>query len=61
MAVSSTVGGSMGQKHEMNLDYRLGRDVSLLGVYEIKAVEDSGAAESSSSAGIDLKFKWSFR
>jgi translocation and assembly module TamB len=61
MAISSTVGGSMGQKHEMNLDYKLGRNLSLLGIYEIKDVEDSGAAESSSSAGIDLKFRMSFK
>lgn len=61
VSVSSTLGGSIGQKQEMNLNYKLNDNVSLQGVYEVKTDNSGDDATNESSIGADLKFKWSFK
>ena len=59
LSVSSTVGGSLEQKQEMNLNFNIDRNWSVEGVYEFKAT-DSEEGDSSNSVGADVKYKWSF-
>jgi translocation and assembly module TamB len=60
VSVSSTVGGSIEQKQEMNINWSVNKLMSVEGVYEIKpAQEDSSSTPS--SIGADLKLKWSFK
>lgn len=59
LSVSSTVGGSLEQKQEMNLNFNIDRNWSVEGVYELKAT-DSEEGDSSNSVGADVKYKWSF-
>lgn len=59
LSVSSTVGGSLEQRQEMNINYRINNRWSLEGVYELKSTEDEGV-ESSDSVGADLKYRWTF-
>jgi translocation and assembly module TamB len=59
VAVSSTVGGSIEQKQEMNANFNFNKNVSLQGVYEIKPAEDESTT-TPTSLGVDLKFRWSF-
>lgn len=64
MAVSSTVGGSIGQKQSMNLNYGINKKVSLDGVYEINTSTARGEGQSAQegvSVGGDVKFKWTFK
>lgn len=58
VSVSSTVGGSIEQKQEMNINWNIDKNVSVEGVYEIKPSEDE--TNTPTSLGADLKFKWSF-
>jgi translocation and assembly module TamB len=59
LSVSGVVGGSLDQKQQMNLDFKIDTHFSLEGIYEIKSTEDE-SSESVDSAGVDLKYKWSF-
>lgn len=59
LSVSSTVGGSLEQRQEMNINYRINNRWSLEGVYELKSTEDEGV-ETSDSVGADLKYRWTF-
>ena len=59
LSVSSTVGGSLGQKQEMKVNYDINKIMSLQGIYEIQSSEHEDV-EDSNSFGADLKFKWSF-
>lgn len=59
LSVSSTVGGSLDQRQEMKMNYKISKDWSLEGVYELKSTEDEGV-ESSDSIGADLKYRWAF-
>lgn len=59
LSVSSTVGGSLEQSQEMNINYRFNNRWSLEGVYELKSTEDEGV-ETSDSVGADLKYRWTF-
>ncbi len=61
LSVSSTVTGSIGQKQEMNLNYNFNKNVSAQGVYEINSNTDDGKINNGESAGMDLKFKWTFK
>jgi translocation and assembly module TamB len=60
LAVSSTFGGSVEQKQEMNLDINIHRNVSVQGVYEVKTSEDENLSKRSNSVGADVKFRFSF-
>lgn len=59
LSVSSTVGGTLEQKQEMKLNYKINKKFSVEGVYEVKSNEEN-EAESPDSIGADLKWKWSF-
>lgn len=59
LSVSSTVGGSLEQKQEMNLNFNIDRNWSVEGVYELKN-SDSDEGNSTNSVGADVKYKWSF-
>jgi len=58
-SVSSVVGGSLGEKQEMNLNYNFNKNLTLQGVYEIKT-DPEVSSESSTSVGADLKLRLSF-
>ena len=58
-SVSSVVGGSLGEKQEMNLNYNFNKNWTLQGVYEIKT-DPEISSESSTSVGADLKLRLSF-
>jgi translocation and assembly module TamB len=59
LSVSSTVGGSLDQKQEMNLNFRINNRWSVEGIYEMRASEDDGN-ENTQSIGADLKYRWAF-
>jgi len=59
LSVSSTVGGSLDQKQEMNLNFRINNRWSVEGIYELRASEDDGN-ENTQSVGADLKYRWAF-
>lgn len=59
VGVSSTVGGSIEPKQEMNANIKVNNNLSVEGVYEIKPTEDESTA-TPTSLGVDLKYKWSF-
>ena len=61
LSVSSTVGGSIQQRQEMNLNYRLNDNFSVQGVYELKTYEDEQEVQNPDSLGLDLKYRRSFK
>lgn len=62
LSVSSTVGGSAGQKQSMNLNYNISNKVSVEGVYETRtAPEGEEAIINDTSFGADVKVRWSFK
>ena len=61
MSVSSTVGGDIAQKQEMNINYNVNKNISIQGVYEVKSTEENDVNENPDSVGADIKFRWSFK
>lgn len=61
LSVSSTMGGSIGQRQSMNLNYGLSKKVQLEGVYELRTNEEGQEDIISNSIGGDLKFRWTFK
>jgi translocation and assembly module TamB len=62
LSVSSTVGGSAGQRQSMNLNYNISNKVSVEGVYETRtAPEGEEAIINDTSLGADVKWRWSFK
>lgn len=61
LSVSSTMGGSIGQRQSMNLNYSVNKKVQLEGVYEIRTNEDASEDVIDNSIGGDLKFRWTFK
>lgn len=59
LSVSSTVGGTLDQKQEMNVNYKFNNRWSLEGVYELRTTDDEGV-ETTDSLGADLKYRWTF-
>lgn len=59
LSVSSTVGGSLDQTQEMNINFQIDKRFSIEGVYEIKAPEDEDS-DASDSIGVDLKYRRAF-
>lgn len=59
ISLTSTVGGTIEQKQEMNINYNFNENISLDGVFEVKD-EDDEDSKSSQSVGADIKYKWSF-
>lgn len=61
VSVSSTVGGSIGQRQSMNLNYGLDENVQLEGVYELRTNADGEEDIIDNSIGGDIKFRMSFK
>lgn len=59
LSVSSTVGGAIGQRQSMNLNYKINDTMSLEGVYQTKTNEDGEEDIIDNSMGVDVKFRWS--
>lgn len=59
VSLSSTVGGSLEQKQEMNVNFNINKSFSVEGVYEVKPTENENA-NTPNSMGADLKYRWSF-
>lgn len=62
LSVSSTMGGSIGQRQSMNLNYSVSKKVQLEGVYELRSnAEGEEDILINNSIGGDLKFRWTFK
>lgn len=59
VSLSSTVGGSLEQKQEMNINYNINKAFSLEGIYEVKPTEEEDL-NTPNSLGVDLKWRKSF-
>lgn len=59
VSLSSTIGGSLEQKQEMNINFNINKNFSLEGVYEVKPTEDENT-NTPNSLGADLKWRKSF-
>lgn len=59
LSVSSTLGGSVDQSQQMNVNYKINKSWSLEGVYEVRS-NDELEQELPDSVGADVKFQWSF-
>lgn len=59
VSVSSTVGGSIEQTREMNVNFNINKNFSLEGVYEVKPAEEENT-NTPNSVGADLKYRRSF-
>tara|TARA_Y100000590_G_scaffold469529_1_gene658016 strand:+ start:473420 stop:477448 length:4029 start_codon:yes stop_codon:yes gene_type:complete len=59
VSFSSTVGGTVEETKEMNVNYNINKNLSLEGVYELRSVEEE-TEENPESLGADLKWKFSF-
>jgi translocation and assembly module TamB len=61
LSVSSTMGGSIGQRQSMNLNYGLTKKIQLEGVFEKRTNPEGEFDNIDTSAGADLKFRWTFK
>ncbi|MDH4469118.1 MAG: translocation/assembly module TamB domain-containing protein [Bacteriovoracaceae bacterium] len=61
MSVSSTVGGTVGQRQSMNLNYSIDKNMFLDGVYDINTDQTGVVDRVGTSFGGDVKFKWTFK
>lgn len=61
LSVSSTMGGSIGQRQSMNLTYSVNKNVQLEGVFENRTAAEGEQDIINQSAGGDLKFRWTFK
>ena len=61
LSVTSTVGGSIGQRQSMNLNYNLSDKLSVEGVYETRTSDEGEETINDTSLGADVKIRWSFR
>lgn len=61
LSVSSTMGGSIGQRQSMNLNYSVNKKVQLEGVYELRTNAEGEEDIIDNSIGGDLKFRWTFK
>lgn len=60
VSLSSTIGGSLEQKQEMNINLKINKNFSLEGVYEVKPTEEESTTTTPNSLGADLKWRRSF-
>lgn len=61
LSVSSTMGGSIGQRQSMNLTYGVNKNVQLEGVYELRTNAEGEEDIIDNSIGGDVKFRWTFK
>ncbi len=60
VSLSSTIGGSLEQKQEMNINLKINKSFSLEGIYEMKTTEEENTSTTPNSMGADLKWRKSF-
>ena len=60
VSLSSTIGGSLEQKQEMNINFKFNKNFSLEGIYEVKPTEEENTTTTPNSLGADLKWRKSF-
>ena len=58
--LSSTVGKSIEQKQQIDINYSINKNWSLEGVYEVHTSDDLEEENSTNSIGADIKYRWSF-
>ncbi len=61
LSVSSTMGGSIGQRQSMNLNYSLSKKVQVEGIYELRTNAEGEEDIIDNSIGGDMKFRWTFK
>lgn len=61
LSVSSTMGGSIGQRQSMNLNYGINKSLQVEGVYEMRTNEEGEADLIYNSFGGDIKFRRTFK
>ena len=61
LSVSSTMGGSIGQRQSMNLNYTVSKKVQLEGIYELRTNAEGEEDIIDNSIGGDVKFRWTFK
>ncbi len=61
LSVSSTVGGQIGQRQRMNLNYGLSKSIQLEGIYELRTNAEGQEDIIDNSIGGDVKFRMSFK
>lgn len=61
LSVSSTMGGSIGQRQSMNLNYGISKNIQVEGVYELRTNEEGEADIIYNSIGGDIKFRRTFK
>lgn len=61
LSVSSTMGGSIGQRQSINLNYGLSRSIQAEGVFEQRTGEEGQVDINYNSIGGDLKFRRTFK
>jgi translocation and assembly module TamB len=61
LSVSSTVGGSIGQRQRMNLNYGLTRKIQVEGVYELRTNAEGTEDIIDNSIGGDIKYRHTFK
>lgn len=61
LSVSSTVGGSIGQRQRMNINYGISKSVQLEGVYELRTNAEGTEDVIDNSIGGDIKFRMTFK
>lgn len=59
VSFSSTLGGEVEQRQQMNVNYDFNRAWSVEGVYELKSSVEENQGDTQ-SLGADVKFRWSF-
>lgn len=59
LSVSSTMGGSIGQRQSMNLNYGISKNVQVEGVYELRTEDEADIIYD--SIGGDVKFRRTFK
>ena len=58
---SSTLGGSLDQSQQMNINLKLNKDMSLQGVYRTQTNESSESIDNTESMGFDFIWKKTFK
>ena len=61
MSYSSTLGGSLDQRQEMNLNLKVDKNILIQGVYQTQSSENSENTDTTNSLGLDLIWKKTFK
>tara|TARA_B100000925_G_scaffold291728_1_gene281040 strand:- start:3086 stop:7012 length:3927 start_codon:yes stop_codon:yes gene_type:complete len=61
MSYSSTLGGSLDQRQEMNLNLKVDKNIMIQGVYQTQSSDNSENTDTTNSLGLDLIWKKTFK